>query len=362
MRAIEISQPGSADVLRVTERPSPVPAEGEVLIAIEAAGVNRPDLMQREGLYPPPKGASDIPGLEVAGRIAALGPGEPRSATGRAWKVGDQVCALLAGGGYADQCVVSGLQCLPIPSGLSMIDAAALPETFFTVWTNVVERGRLANGEWLLVHGGSSGIGTTAIQLAVARGATVIATAGTDEKCRRCEQLAAGTEVPAYGSAEGPANGGDAGQERRPELQFRRCTCVNYRREDFVERVKAITNGRGVDVILDIVGGEYTARNLACLAREGRLVQIGLMGGATAEIPLSPILLRRLTITGSTLRIRTSEEKGLIAAALEREVWPLIASGTIKPVVDRTFPLADAASAHRALESGQVFGKVVLTK
>lgn len=337
VRAIEISQPGPADVLRVAERPAPVPGTAEVLIAIEAAGVNRPDLMQREGHYPPPRGASDFPGLEVAGRITALGPGEPRSATGRAWKVGDAVCALLAGGGYADQCVVSGLQCLPIPAGLSMIEAAALPETFFTVWTNVVERGRLAKGEWLLVHGGSSGIGTTAIQLAVARGANVIATAGTDEKCRLCEQLATGTEVPAY-----------------------ECVAINYKTEDFVERVKTITNGRGVDVVLDIIGGEYTARNIACLAREGRLVQIGLMGGATAVIPLSPIILRRLTITGSTLRIRTPEEKGVIAAALEREVWPLVVAGRIKPVIDRTFPLADAASAHRALESGQVFGKVVL--
>lgn len=324
-------------MLRVSARPSPAPAEGEVLIAIEAAGVNRPDLMQREGHYPAPKGASDIPGLEVAGRITALGAGAPRSANGRVWKVGDEVCALLSGGGYADACVVSGLQCLPIPTGLSMIEAAAIPETFFTVWTNVVERGRLATGETLLVHGGSSGIGTTAIQLALARGARVITTAGSDEKCRRCEKLGAGTEVPASG-----------------------CVAINYKTEDFVERVKTITNGRGVDVILDIIGGDYAARNLACLAREGRLVQIGLMGGATATIPLAPIILRRLTITGSTLRIRTPEEKGAIAAALEREVWPLLASGRIKPVIDRTFPLNQAADAHRALESGQVFGKVVL--
>ena len=331
MRVVEISSPGPADVLRVSERPAPSPAEGEVLIAIDAAGVNRPDLMQREGHYPAPKGASDIPGLEVAGRIAALGAGEPRSASGRAWRAGDRVCALLAGGGYADECVVSGLQCLPIPHGISMIEAAAIPETFFTVWTNVFDRGRLASGEWLLVHGGSSGIGTTAIQLAAARGATVIATAGSDEKCRRCEALGARA-------------------------------AVNYRTVDFVEAVKAITTLRGVDVILDIVGGDYTARNLACLAREGRLVQIGLMGGATATIPLSPILLRRLTITGSTLRIRTPEEKGLIAAALEREIWPLLAAGRVKPVIDRTFPLERAADAHRALESGQIFGKMVLTK
>ena len=332
MRVIEISEPGAPGVLRVAERPAPVPGIGEVLIAIEAAGVNRPDLMQRQGHYPPPKGASDIPGMEIAGRIIALGPGEPRSASGRVWRVGDDVCALLAGGGYADQCVVSGLQCLPVPAGLSMIEAAAIPETFFTVWTNVFERGRLTAGEWLLVHGGSSGIGTTAVQLASARGARVIATAGSDDKCRRIEALASG------------------------------CVAINYKNEDFVERVKAITDGRGVDVILDIVGGDYTARNIACLARDGRLVQIGLMGGATATIPLSPILLRRLTITGSTLRARTPEEKGAIAAALEREVWPLLAAGRVKPVIDRTFPLAQAADAHSALESGQVFGKIVLTK
>jgi NADPH2:quinone reductase len=330
VRVIEISQPGPADVLRVTERPAPVPGAGEVLIAIEAAGINRPDIMQRGGHYPAPKGASDIPGLEVAGRITALGPGEPRSASGRAWQVGDEVCALLSGGGYAEACAVPGLQCLPIPDGLSMIDAAAIPETFFTVWTNVVDRGRLAAGETLLVHGGSSGIGTTAIQLAIARGAKVIVTAGSDDKCKRCEVLAADV------------------------------VAVNYRTEDFVERVKELTDGRGVDVILDIVGGDYTARNIACLAREGRLVQIGLMGGASATIPLAPILLRRLTITGSTLRIRTPEEKGAIAAALERDVWPLLSSGAIRPVIDRTFPLEQAADAHRALESGQVFGKLVL--
>jgi len=317
-------------VLRVNDRPAPAPADGEVLIAIEAAGVNRPDLMQREGNYPPPKGASDIPGLEVAGRIIALGSGEPRSAAGRVWRTGDEVCALLAGGGYADACAAPGPQCLPIPAGLSMIEAAAIPETFFTVWTNVFERGRLAAGEWLLVHGGSSGIGTTAIQLAIARGARVIATAGSDAKCERLEQLD--------------------------------CIPINYRTEDFVDGVKAATGGRGVDVILDIVGGDYTAKNIACLGRDGRLVQIGLMGGATATIPLSPILLRRLTITGSTLRARTPEEKGTIAAALEREIWPLLAAGRVKPVIDRTFPLAQAADAHRALESGQVFGKIVLVK
>ncbi len=329
MRAVEISAPGSADVLRVVDRPSPVPGPGEVLIAVEAAGVNRPDLMQREGLYPPPKGATDIPGLEVAGRILYIGAGEPRSASGRVWQVGDAVCALLPGGGYAEQCVAPGLTCLPIPAGLSIEQAAALPETYFTVWTNVFDRGRLQRGEWLLVHGGTSGIGTTAIQLAIARNSTVIATAGSDEKCAACVSLGA-------------------------------AAAINYRQEDFVERVKAITNNRGVDVILDIVGGSYTARNLSCLARDGRLVQIGLMGGAAAEISLTPILLRRLTITGSTLRIRTPEEKGVIAAALEREVWPLLAAGRVAPVIHAALPLERAADAHRMLESGHVVGKVVL--
>jgi len=313
-------------VLVVADRPVPEPGPGEVRLAIEAAGVNRPDLMQREGRYPAPKGASDIPGLEVAGRVLELG--KPISVFRP--QVGDRVCALLAGGGYAEQCVVPAVQCLPIPAGLSMIEAAAIPETYFTVWTNVFERGRLVAGETLLVHGGSSGIGTTAIQLAAARGATVITTAGTDEKCRRLESLAPGIAT------------------------------INYRTDDFVERVKALTAGRGVDVILDIVGGDYTARNIASLARDGRLVQIGLMHGDTSTIPLGPILLRRLTITGSTLRARTPDEKGAIAAALEREVWPLLASGTVRPIIDRTFRLDDAAEAHRALESGQVFGKVVL--
>jgi putative PIG3 family NAD(P)H quinone oxidoreductase len=329
MKAVEISQPGGPDVLKLVDRPDPGPGINEVLIKVAAAGVNRPDLMQREGHYPPPKGASDLPGLEVAGTITALGPGQPRAASGRLWKVGDKVCALLSGGGYAEQCVAPGVQCLPIPRGLPIVDAAALPETFFTVWTNVFERGRLASGEWLLVHGGTSGIGTTAIQLAVARGARVLATAGTDEKCRGCKALGA-------------------------------TAAINYRTTDFVAAVKDTTAGRGVDVILDIVGGAYTPKNLECLARDGRLVQIGLMGGADAAISLRPILLRRLTITGSTLRIRTPEEKGAIAAALEKEVWPLL-PGRCKPVVARTFTLADAADAHRTLEAGDVIGKIVLT-
>jgi putative PIG3 family NAD(P)H quinone oxidoreductase len=304
-----------------------------VLIAVEAAGVNRPDLMQREGRYPPPPGITDIPGLEVSGRIVGLGlpneHGVPQSASGRVWREGDRVCALLAGGGYAERCVAPGVQCLPVPDGLSMADSAALPETFFTVWTNLVERGRLAHGDWALVHGGASGIGTTAIQIASARGARVITTAGSDAKCHACESLGA-------------------------------TRAINYHNENFVDVVKHVTASRGVDVVLDFIGGAYLARNLECLARDGRLVQIGLMGGSTAEVPLRPILLKRLTITGSTLRIRTPAEKGVIALALEREVWPLVASGRIRPQVGAVLPLADAAEAHRRLEAGGITGKVVL--
>ena len=333
MRAIEIATPGPPDVLRLVDRPDPVPGPGEVLIAVVAAGVNRPDLMQRRGKYPPPKGSSDIPGLEVAGRIAAIGPddaqGAPQSATGRVWRTGDEVCALVAGGGYAERCLAPGVQCLPIPAGLSPVEAAALPETYFTVWTNLFDRARLAGGEWVLVHGGTSGIGTTAIQLAAARGARVLATAGTPEKCAAAAALGA-------------------------------TRAINYRTEDFVEVVGTATEGRGVDVVLDIVGGAYTARNLDCLARDGRLVVIGLQGGETADISLRTLLVRRLTITGSTLRIRTPAEKGTIAAALEREVWPLVASGRVRPVVAATLPLAQAAEAHRRLEGGDVIGKIVL--
>lgn len=333
MLAIEISSFGPPDVLRLVERPNPVPGPGEVLIEVVAAGVNRPDLLQRQGHYPPPKGTTDIPGLEVAGRIAALGPAAPGapvgSASGRRWRVGDEVCALVAGGGYAELCAVPGVQCLPIPKGVALVEAGAIPETYFTVWTNVFERGRLAAGEWLLVHGGSSGIGTTAIQLAVARGAQVIATAGSDAKCRAIERLGA-------------------------------ARAVNYRTEDFVVVAKDTTAGRGVNVILDIVGGSYTPRNLECLARDGRLVQIGLMGGATTEISLQPVLLKRLTITGSTLRARTPAEKSVIAAALEREVWPLVEAGRVRPIIDATLPLGQAAEAHRRLEHGEVIGKIVL--
>jgi NADPH:quinone reductase len=333
MQAIEISEPGAPSVLRLVTRPTPKPGPGEVLIEVVAAGVNRPDLMQRQGQYPPPPGTTDIPGLEVSGRIVELGPddaaGPPQSASGRVWRAGDAVCALLAGGGYATAAVAPGVQCLPVPRGLSMEEAAAIPETYFTVWTNLFDRGRLTAGEWVLVHGGTSGIGSTAIQLAAARGAHVLATAGSDAKCRACESFGA-------------------------------TRAIDHRTEDFAAVVKSVTNGRGVDVILDIIGGAYLARNVASLARDGRLVVIGLIGGATAEIPLRSIMLKRLTITGSTLRIRTPAEKGVIAASLEREVWPLLETGKVKPIVSGTFPLSDAASAHGALEEGEVIGKIVI--
>ncbi|MBI3049369.1 MAG: NAD(P)H-quinone oxidoreductase [Acidobacteria bacterium] len=325
MLCIEISTPGGPEVLTPAERPDPQPGAGEVLIAVAAAGVNRPDVLQRRGGYPPPPGVSDIPGLEVAGTVVALGDGVA------GWGLGDRVCALVAGGGYATICVAPAPQCLPVPGSLDLVAAAAIPETFFTVWTNVFERGRLVAGESALFHGGTSGIGTTAIQLAVARGARVFATAGTDDKCRASEAL---------------------GAERG----------INYRTEDFVAVVKERTGGRGVDLVLDHVGGEYFARNLAALAIDGRLVQIGLMGGAaSAPIDLGAVLRRRLTITGSTLRPRSIPEKGAIAAALRREVWPLLDSGRVRPVVYRTFPLREAAAAHRLMESSEHIGKIVLT-
>ncbi|HSL23173.1 MAG TPA: NAD(P)H-quinone oxidoreductase [Vicinamibacterales bacterium] len=322
MKCIAISHPGGPEVLRLVERPDPVPAHGEVLVRVRAAGVNRPDAMQRLGKYPPPAGTTDIPGLEIAGTVASA-PGGSR------WKAGDEVCALVAGGGYAELCVAPEPQCLPIPGGLSMTEAAAVPETFFTVWSNVFERGRLGRGETLLVHGGTSGIGTTAIQLARSFGARAIATAGSDEKCAACVRI----------GAEG---------------------AINYRTEDFVERVRELTSGRGADVILDIVGGEYFGRNIEALALEGRLVLIGLMGGARAEVNLVPVLQRRLTITGSTLRARRVEEKGRLAREVEQHVWPLLASGAVKPVVHATFPLEAAAEAHRLLESSAHVGKLVL--
>ena len=323
MRAIEISQPGEPDVLVIVERPKPLPAAGEVLIKVAAAGVNRPDIFQRRGHYPPPPGASDIPGLEVSGVIESLG------ADAGDWRVGDLVCALVTGGGYAEYCVAPAPQCLPVPRGMTTVTAAALPETFFTVWTNVFQRGRLQPGESILVHGGSSGIGTTAIQLAKAKGARVFATAGSAEKCAACERL---------------------GAER----------AINYRDADFVAVVRALTAGRGVDVILDMVGGDYFARNIEALAVEGRLVEIATLQGVKAEVNIQTIMQRRLTITGSTLRPRPVADKGVIAAALREQVWPLLASGAIAPVVHATFPLAEAAEAHRVMESSVHIGKLLL--
>jgi putative PIG3 family NAD(P)H quinone oxidoreductase len=334
MLCIEISSPGGPEVLKPAQRPDPRPGPGEVLIEVAAAGVNRPDVMQRRGLYPPPPGASDIPGLEVSGTIVAVGEGlknlgsQPEGESGP--QVGDRVCALVAGGGYATLCAAPFLQCLPVPRALDMIQAAAVPETFFTVWTNVFDRGRLRKSETALIHGGSSGIGTTAIQLAAARAARVFATAGSDEKCRACEDL---------------------GAER----------AINYRTEDFVEVVKELTGGRGVDLVLDIVGGNYFPRNLWALAVDGRLVQIGLMGGESSTVDLRRILARRLTVTGSTLRPRTVQEKGQIAASLRKEVWPLLDRGMVKPIVYATFPLEDAAAAHALMESSEHIGKIVLT-
>jgi NADPH2:quinone reductase len=324
MIAISITKPGGPEVLQPVEIPVPRPAAREVLIRVVAAGVNRPDLMQREGKYPPPRGASDIPGLEVSGTVAACGSDVVR------WKEGDQVCALVAGGGYAEYCVAPDVQCLPIPSTIDFTSAAGMPETFFTVWTNVFERGRLRAGESFLVHGGASGIGTTAIQLARAFGARVFATAGTDEKCAACEQL---------------------GAER----------AINYNATDFVAAIMPLTHGNGVDVILDMVGAPYFNRNVDLLALEGRLVQIAVLHGAKAEINLVRLLRQRLTITGSTLRARGVDEKGAIASAVEKAVWPLVEAGKIRPVIHATFPLTQAAEAHRLMESGSHIGKIVLT-
>jgi len=324
MIAIEIREPGEPDVLVPVERPKPVPADGEVLIRVAAAGVNRPDVFQRRGRYAPPPGASDIPGLEVSGTIEALGPGVSGVA------VGDAVCALVSGGGYAEYCVAPAPQCLPVPRGMDVVTAAAIPETFFTVWTNVFQRGRLQPGESLLVHGGSSGIGTTAIQLAKARGSRVFATAGTPDKCAACERL---------------------GAER----------CVDYRTGDFVAVIRELTGGRGVDVVLDMVGADYFARNLDVLAVEGRLVEIATLHGVKAEVNLQAIMGRRLTITGSTLRPRPVADKAAIATELRQHVWPLLEAGTVKPIIHATFPLRDAAEAHRLMESSVHTGKLLLT-
>ena len=324
MIAIEISRPGGPEVLVPVERPVPKPGPREVLIRVAAAGVNRPDLMQREGKYPPPPGASDIPGLEVAGTVTDCGADVER------WRIGDDVCALVSGGGYAEYCAVPDVQCLPVPRGLDLTTAGAIPETFFTVWTNVFERGRLLAGETFLVHGGASGIGTTAIQMAKAFGARVFATAGSEEKCDACEKL---------------------GAER----------AINYKRTDFVAELLNITGGHGIDVILDMVGAEYFARNVDLLALDGRLLQIAVLHGSKAEINLTRVLRQRLTISGSTLRSRTVQQKGVIAAAIERAVWPFIEAGKVLPVIHDVFPLQQAAEAHRLLEAGTHIGKIVLT-
>ncbi|KPQ07776.1 MAG: NADPH2:quinone reductase [Rhodobacteraceae bacterium HLUCCA12] len=320
MRVIEISQPGGPDVLVPATRPEPVPGAGEIVIRVAWAGVNRPDALQRAGAYAPPPGASDLPGLEASGHVAAVGPGVTR------WQVGDAVCALLPGGGYAEQVVTTADHALPVPEGLDLRAAACLPETFFTVWTNVFDRGRLGAGERFLVHGGSSGIGTTAIQLASARGARVFATAGSDEKCAACLRL---------------------GAER----------AINYRDEDFVEVVRA---EGGADLILDMVGGDYLPRNVKALADDGRLVQIAFLQGTKVDLNFAQVMVRRLTITGSTLRPQSVAAKARIAAALEAEVWPLLASGRVAPVIDAEFPLDEASGAHARMESSAHIGKIVL--
>ncbi|MFJ9453402.1 NAD(P)H-quinone oxidoreductase [Herbaspirillum sp. NPDC101397] len=324
MRAIEITELGGPEVLQLCERPLPQLKTGEILIKVHAAGVNRPDVFQRQGNYPVPPGASDLPGLEVAGEIV------DGDLSGSVFKKGDLVCALVQGGGYAEYCAAPLAQCLPVPQGLSALQAAALPENFFTVWSNVFERARLAPGETLLVQGGSSGIGVTAIQIAAALGHRVFATAGSDDKCRACEELGA-------------------------EL------AINYRTEDFEEVLKAATEGRGVDVILDMVGGDYLPREIKTLADDGRLVIIALLGGAKGQLDMSQILRRRLTVTGSTLRPRPVEFKAFIAQQLQERVWPLLASGKVKPVIYKTFPLGQAAEAHALMESSAHVGKIMLT-
>jgi NADPH2:quinone reductase len=323
MQVVEISRPGGPEVLRPATRPLPQPKPGEVLIRVAAAGVNRPDCLQRAGSYAPPPGASDLPGLEVAGTVVRLGDGVTQ------WKQSDLVCALTPGGGYAEFCIAPAGQCLPIPKGWSLIQAASLPETYFTVWINVFERARLAPGETLLAQGGSSGIGVAAIQLARAFGHRVFVTAGSAEKCAACEAL---------------------GAER----------AINYRSEDFVEVVKQLTGGKGADVILDMVGGDYVPRELRCLATDGRLSLIAFLGGNKTNLDLSEILVRRLTLSGSTLRPRTVEFKTAVARSLREKVWPLIEAGQVRPVIYKVFPLAAASAAHTLMESGVHVGKIML--
>jgi len=324
MQAVEIASPGGPEVLVPAKRPLPVPKPHEILVKVAAAGVNRPDVLQRLGKYKVPADASDLPGLEIAGEVAACG------AEVRMWKPGDQVCALVHGGGYAEFCVTPEVQALPVPRGLTRVEAAALPETFFTVWSNVYDRAHLAPGETLLVQGGSSGIGTAAIQIAAAMGNRVFATAGSDEKCAACVRLGAQK-------------------------------AINYRTQDFVAEVMAATGGKGVDVILDMVGGDYVPRELKCLADEGRLAFIAVLGGWRTELDISAVMGKRLTLTGSTLRPRTVAFKGAIAKSLREKIWPLIEAGRIKPVIYKTFRLAQAHEAHRLMETSQHIGKIVLT-
>jgi NADPH2:quinone reductase len=327
MRAIEISAFGGPEVLRLGERPVPQPGTGDVLIRVLASGINRPDVLQRLGHYAPPAGTSDLPGLEVAGVVES---GDVAAMAVAGIRVGDRVCALVAGGGYAEWCVAPVVQCLPIPAGFSDVDAASLPETFFTVWSNVFDRGRLQAGESLLVQGGTSGIGVTAIQLARAFGATVVATAGSDEKCAAC--LALGADH-----------------------------AINYKSQDFGVEVKRITDGKGVDVVLDMVAGDYVAREVECVAEDGRIVIIAVQGGLKSEFNAGLVLRRRITITGSTLRPRAVAFKGAIASKLREHVWPLLAAGTVRPVIHSTFAAADASKAHALMESNQHIGKIVLT-
>jgi len=324
MTVVEIAAPGGPEQLKAVVRPIPQPGDGEVLVQVAAAGVNRPDVMQRQGRYPPPSGASDLPGMEIAGQIVALGP----KVSG--WSIGDKITSLLPGGGYAAYAIAAAPLCMPIPEGLSMVEAAALPETYMTVWTNLFERGGCKAGDVVLIHGGTSGIGTTAIQLAAAWGARVFATAGSEEKTRACEKL---------GAVLG----------------------IDYRTQDFVEVIRAQTKGYGIDITLDMVAGSYVQRNLDIAAVEGRVVTISLLGGSRAEIHMGMILTKRLTLTGSTLRSRTLAQKAAVADAVRRNVWPLLAAGRVRPVIYATFPLTEASEAHRLMETSKHIGKIVLT-
>ncbi len=324
MKVVHIAAPGGPEQLQLSTRPTPKPGEGEVLVRVEAAGVNRPDVMQRQGRYPPPPGASDLPGMEIAGQIVSLG----SHVSGLA--VGDKICSLLPGGGYAAYAVAAAPLCMPIPEGLSMVEAAAIPETFMTVWTNLFERGRCKAGDTVLVHGGTSGIGTTAIQLASVLGGKVYATAGSEDKARACEKL---------GAVRG----------------------IDYRKEDFVAVIRAATQGYGIDVTLDMVAGSYIPRNIDIAAVEGRIVIISTLGGPKTELNMLPVMVKRLMLTGSTLRARSVAQKAAVADAMRQNVWPLISAGKVKPVIFKTFPLAEAAEAHRLMETSNHIGKIVLT-